>query len=60
MSDELKCSEEGCDKTIKNHLWGHIKADGWFFSKDGSLFCPDHVPAWVADWRKRKRNNDKA
>ena len=46
----------GCDAKIKDHAWGHIKADDWFFSKQtGNLFCPEHIPDWVPAWRARKK-----
>jgi hypothetical protein len=50
----IKCSFEGCTNAIKDHLWGHIKAEGWFFKRNGDAWCPDHIPAWVAKWRKNK------
>lgn len=38
--------------------WDIIRAGekGWFFQKDGTTYCPKHVPAWVAEWRKRKKD----
>jgi hypothetical protein len=51
----LKCSEPTCDKTIKNHMWGKIKAEGWFFQKDDKQWCPDHIPDWVEEWRARRK-----
>lgn len=37
--------------------WDTIKAGdaGWFFMKDGTTYCPEHVPDWVEGWRKRKQ-----
>lgn len=49
----IKCSQ--CDRTVPGHRWGKIKADLWFFSKDGTAYCPDHTPDWVADWRARQQ-----
>ena len=50
------CEEDGCERGFKAHHWGSIKAtsEGWFQQKDGTVWCPDHVPAWVAQWRARK------
>lgn len=45
------CLSDGCKNKIKNHRWGKTKAEGWFFSKDGSAYCPDHNPEWVVAWR---------
>ncbi len=49
------CSEPGCEATVKNHYWGRVKADLWFFQKNGDAWCPDHHPEWVAAWRARKK-----
>lgn len=53
--EEIFCSIEGCDHSIKNHAWGKIKAEGWFFLRNGTAFCPDHIPDWVAGWRESRR-----
>ena len=47
------CDKPNCNKQIKNHHWGRVKAVNWFFSKSGKAFCPDHVPEWVTFWRKK-------
>lgn len=55
MTDETRgCSQPDCTQVVKNHAWAKIKADGWFFQRDGSLWCPEHVPDWVDAWRARK------
>ena len=51
-----KCSHQGCDRFLKNHAWSRIRAEGWFQQKDGTLWCPDHWPAWVEKWRSEKKN----
>jgi len=49
------CDEDGCEEKIKNHAWGHIKAEGWFFGRDGeTAWCPNHIPDWVSAWRAKK------
>ena len=50
----VRCAEPGCEATVKDHAWGKIKADGWFFTKTGEAWCPDHNPEWVAEWRARQ------
>lgn len=52
----IGCSEPDCERGIRDHRWARIKAadEGWFFQKDGSTWCPDHNPPWVAGWRARK------
>lgn len=51
-----ECSEPGCTRTLPDHRWGRIK-DGadWFQQRDGTVWCPDHHPAWVEGWRARQR-----
>lgn len=50
----MECSDPGCDAKVKSHAWGRIKAEGWFFQKDGAAYCPLHVPSWVEAWRKKR------
>ena len=50
-----KCAESDCTASVKNHYWGHVKADGWFFSKEGPAWCPEHLPDWVPAWRERQK-----
>ena len=50
----VSCSQADCDATVKNHRWGKIKAEGWFFQRDGQAWCPTHVPEWVAEWRANR------
>jgi hypothetical protein len=58
-SEESKyyhCAHEGCEAKCDNHYWGKVKAgdEGWFFQKDGTSWCPQHVPNWVETWRRNK------
>ena len=50
----IVCTEESCAHSVKNHAWGQIKASDWFFQRDGTAYCPDHIPSWVAEWKARK------
>jgi hypothetical protein len=54
MPEWVKCKDKECDQKIKDHMWGRIKATGWFFQKDGSAYCPDHIPEWVPAWREQR------
>lgn len=49
------CAAEGCTNKYANHRWGKTKADDWFHQKDGTSWCPNHIPDWVAGWRASKR-----
>lgn len=55
-----KCADPGCERTRAAHRWGSIKAHdaGWFELKDGTTWCPEHTPDWVAGWRARKAAQD--
>lgn len=50
------CSEAACESNHPCGKWGDIKAlnDGWFAMQNGTVFCPDHVPEWVAGWRAKR------
>lgn len=54
-----KCEQPGCTESLPDHSWGRIKADDWFQQKDGTIWCPDHHPPWVADWRARQREKQR-
>lgn len=49
----MKCAQPGCAASAKDDRWAKIKAHdaGWFEQKDGTAWCPEHVPDWVARWR---------
>lgn len=52
----MKCKHRPCQKTYPEHRWGKIRAaeEGWFISRDGVPWCPEHKPPWVDDWRAKK------
>lgn len=54
------CHAEGCEANYRAHQWGTTKAaaEGWFFQKDGTAWCPEHVPAWVEQWRAEKAEEE--
>ena len=55
----ITCVVEGCPATLKNNKWTVLRS-GWFFNRDQQNvgYCPDHIPSWVHDWRKRKGEVD--
>ncbi len=55
--EDIHCSIPECTNTIKDHAWGHIKAEGWFFPRDKTqpVFCPVHLPEWVEEWRAKQK-----
>jgi hypothetical protein len=55
--DETNCSIPGCSASFKNHKWGTMAASkaGWLMQKDGTVWCPDHLPDWVAAWRASQK-----
>lgn len=50
-----QCDAEGCKARVRDHAWGVIKADGWFFQKNGDSWCPDHIPDWYWEWKGVKK-----
>jgi hypothetical protein len=51
--------ENGCPAEILGDKHSKIRAQerGWFFSrKEERVYCPAHVPDWVAGWRERRNN----
>ena len=54
--ETVPCASEGCLRGIKNHYWAKVQgqSDGWFLQKDGTAWCPEHNPDWVAEWRAKK------
>ena len=50
------CCKYGCKETCPDHKFGMIRAntEGWFFTGEGLAYCPEHVPVWVAAWRRKK------
>lgn len=49
------------NKTGRLSKWDVIKAGeaGWFFQRDGTAWCPNHVPEWVESWRERQKEAEK-
>lgn len=52
----IHCDTVGCPEKVKNHRWGMIEAEGWFFGKPpkAEARCPKHVPTWLVEWRKNR------
>jgi len=55
MTSNAVCAAPDCAASFTDHNWGKKQADreGWFMQKDGTSWCPDHVPEWVEAWRNR-------
>ena len=60
----MRCEAPGCDAIVepsrstgRTGKWNFMKAEreGWFFQRDGTSWCPEHVPAWVPAWREQQR-----
>lgn len=52
---DVPCAWPECPATYKQHRWGMTKAHGagWMIQKDGTSWCPEHLPEWVEAWRAR-------
>ena len=57
----VRCAEKknGCPASHPGSRFDNSKADkaGWFHGKDGTAYCPDHLPDWVGPWRERQAKN---
>lgn len=51
----LVCAHRTCSRYIPNHRWSKTKAEGWFQQRDGTVWCWEHVPEWVEQWRKKRK-----
>lgn len=43
------CENEECGLPVKDDRWSRIRAHaaGWYFQKDGRVFCPSHRPHYA-------------
>ena len=58
VDGRVVCEHDECDASYHTHKWDAIKeGENWFQQKDGTAWCPQHIPDWVAEWRKRKKAN---
>lgn len=52
-----KCTKKGCINIFRDrHQWDRSEAHkaGWFFQKNGDVWCPEHIPDWVNEWRAKR------
>lgn len=54
------CCAPDCDASFRGSKFDAIRAseEGWFFSKSGDAYCPEHVPVWVPAWRARQASRE--
>lgn len=55
------CKNEECTESFDSgSRWDDQRASnlGWFFQRNGDVWCPEHTPDWVAEWRARKNKKD--
>lgn len=50
---KLQCSHDTCEAEVPGDKWSVIKSD-WFYLKDGTQYCSEHIPDWVESWRARR------
>jgi hypothetical protein len=53
---DTRCAGTGCPRTFPDHKWGRIRAaaDGWFLTRGGQAWCPEHLPEWYTAWKTGK------
>lgn len=50
-----QCEHDRCTRSCTNSRWSHIRAaeQGWYFQRDGCVWCPEHRPPYApATWKK--------
>jgi hypothetical protein len=52
----VRCAHPECGASHPSSRWAEIRAhdEGWFTKKDGTAYCPKHVPEWVTKWRAKQ------
>ena len=50
-----ECKEETCPRGYTDTAIGKAAAvrEGWYIGRNNHAYCPNHVPEWVEQWRKR-------
>lgn len=67
---DVTCSEDGCTNIYRNPVSGSREAakHGWFIPNgqaNGRVsdrpkgWCPEHIPHWLPEWRKKQIQNKK-
>lgn len=54
------CARDDCFEEHLFDRWNAIRAvdAGWFMSRaSDKVYCPEHVPDWVAGWRARNKGS---
>ena len=51
----VTCADTNCAAKHPGGKWGNIRAarGGWFECRDGTSYCPKHVPKWVRKLREK-------
>lgn len=51
----VRCADPSCAAQHPAGVLGTMRATtaGWHHAKDGTAYCPNHVPKWVRTWRAR-------
>lgn len=50
------CAHRGCKAQHEDNKFAAIRAyeEGWFKTREGDAWCPEHVPDWVPAWRAKQ------
>lgn len=57
-SVKKECKFEQCEQFFMvGSRWDNQRAQnlGWFFQRNGDVWCPVHIPDWVAGWRSKNK-----
>lgn len=50
------CNDKKCKKKYGGGRWDFVRASegGWLLQRDGTSWCPDHIPDWYGAWAAQK------
>lgn len=57
ISYKAACRNPTCGNDYFPDKWGRMEATrkGWYIGRNGEAWCWEHIPAWVAERRERKK-----
>jgi hypothetical protein len=59
-SGKKVCAAKDCTNSFIDDRWGATRAhsEGWFQQRNGTAWCPNDIPDWVDEWRRKKKSEE--